>query len=622
MSTTERAQSDLKKLKSKYNSQLSTLKELFTEWTDDDLLFTLQDADGDLELAIDRISEGHASQWGEVKTKKSKKEAAAANKANLETSVSTAAPSTATYPSYSNTTSRQNKPLKPRSSAASTSAAAAPSSRSAHHPKPHAVAWQSSKKADFDGWNTPHQKTDDGNGWNTVESSAPKKIASTPSSSTKTSNAHGGGAKTWASLLQSKAEPEPVKKPVTNDLHDASEKDLPPLQKVDDAWLSGPTPANDSLNQWDQPIQETSKSSLSPPSPPQATASTSSTTATTTTTTQPQIKKTLDDDIPIDFNSLSLKEKENVPEVYSSSNHPSVADLLNSVKQQDQTPTSQPVQPQATEQQPQPQPQPQSQQQQQQQQQQPQQQTYHQQQQPTEQQLYHQMYQQQQQQQQYQQFGMHGYGNAFNAGYGIYGNSTNGNAADSFFQPSSGLFNNHQQHHENETNVNNATKATSASTTTATTTAAAANGGIPAVNDMYSQQSQYSNMQSFYPYYYMQNQFNAYPSYGQPSLNQRYDQSGAGNLANSMASPYGGASSAYSSQLYGGFDDFGLGSAAHQNTTATSPDANKKATPSTAASATSSVQQPYANYFNGQSPMFSSYGQQNRNSGNQQYWNQ
>lgn len=58
MSTSERAQSDFKKLKSKYNSQLSTLKELFTEWTEEDLLFTLQDADGDLELAIDRISEG------------------------------------------------------------------------------------------------------------------------------------------------------------------------------------------------------------------------------------------------------------------------------------------------------------------------------------------------------------------------------------------------------------------------------------------------------------------------------------------------------------------------------------------------------------------------------------
>lgn len=116
---------------------------------------------------------------------------------------------------------------------------------------------------------------------------------------------------------RSKAEPEPVKKPVTNDLHDASEKELPPLQKVDDAWLSGPTPANDSLNQWDQPIQETTtKSSLSPSSPPPpTTTSNSSTTAATTTTAQPQTKKTLDDDIPIDFNSLSLKEKENVPEV-------------------------------------------------------------------------------------------------------------------------------------------------------------------------------------------------------------------------------------------------------------------------------------------------------------------
>lgn len=61
MSTSERAQSDFKKLKSKYTSQLSTLKELFTDWTEEDLLFTLQDADGDLELAIDRISEGNLS---------------------------------------------------------------------------------------------------------------------------------------------------------------------------------------------------------------------------------------------------------------------------------------------------------------------------------------------------------------------------------------------------------------------------------------------------------------------------------------------------------------------------------------------------------------------------------
>lgn len=51
-------QSDLKKLKSKYASQLSTLRELFADWSDEDLLFALQEVDGDLDLAIDRISEG------------------------------------------------------------------------------------------------------------------------------------------------------------------------------------------------------------------------------------------------------------------------------------------------------------------------------------------------------------------------------------------------------------------------------------------------------------------------------------------------------------------------------------------------------------------------------------
>jgi hypothetical protein len=213
---------------------------------------------------------------------------------------------------------------------------------------------------------------------------------------------------------------------------------------------------------------------------------------------------------------------------------------------------------------------------------------------------------------------MHGYNNAFNAGYGIYGNSNNNNnsnAADSFFQPSSALFNN-QQHNENDSNVNNLNKTTATSATTA------ASSGIPSTNDMYQQpQQQYNNMQSFYPYYYMQNQFNAYSSYGQPSLNQRYEQSGATNLNNSMASHYGGTSSAYSNQLYGGFDDFGLGS--NQQTTSTSPDANKKSTtPATTVASTTNIQQPYANYFNGQSPMFSSYGQQNRSNGNQQYWNQ
>jgi hypothetical protein len=45
-------------MKKKYSDTLPMLKELFPDWTDEDLVFALEDADGDLEQAIDRISEG------------------------------------------------------------------------------------------------------------------------------------------------------------------------------------------------------------------------------------------------------------------------------------------------------------------------------------------------------------------------------------------------------------------------------------------------------------------------------------------------------------------------------------------------------------------------------------
>ena len=51
-------QNDIKKLRSKHSAKLPTLKVLFSEWSDDDLLFVLEEANGDLDLTIDRISEG------------------------------------------------------------------------------------------------------------------------------------------------------------------------------------------------------------------------------------------------------------------------------------------------------------------------------------------------------------------------------------------------------------------------------------------------------------------------------------------------------------------------------------------------------------------------------------
>lgn len=49
---------EVRKLRSKFGDKLGMLKELFSDWTDEDLLFALQDAGGEVELAVGRISEG------------------------------------------------------------------------------------------------------------------------------------------------------------------------------------------------------------------------------------------------------------------------------------------------------------------------------------------------------------------------------------------------------------------------------------------------------------------------------------------------------------------------------------------------------------------------------------
>ena len=59
---TERAsfedEGEIGELKSRFSSELSTIKEMFPDWTDEDIVFALQETDGDLENTIDRMTEG------------------------------------------------------------------------------------------------------------------------------------------------------------------------------------------------------------------------------------------------------------------------------------------------------------------------------------------------------------------------------------------------------------------------------------------------------------------------------------------------------------------------------------------------------------------------------------
>ncbi|RYO99055.1 hypothetical protein DL766_002313 [Monosporascus sp. MC13-8B] len=60
-------ESDLGHLRKKFGSdKVETIKELFPDWSDADILYALQETDGDIEVAATRISEGTISQWGEV----------------------------------------------------------------------------------------------------------------------------------------------------------------------------------------------------------------------------------------------------------------------------------------------------------------------------------------------------------------------------------------------------------------------------------------------------------------------------------------------------------------------------------------------------------------------------
>ncbi|KAK3112828.1 RNAPII degradation factor [Teratosphaeriaceae sp. CCFEE 6253] len=63
-------QGELGEMKKKYALEVTLLKDMFPDWTDVDLVFALQEADGDVPATVDRITQGSVSQFSEVKKPK------------------------------------------------------------------------------------------------------------------------------------------------------------------------------------------------------------------------------------------------------------------------------------------------------------------------------------------------------------------------------------------------------------------------------------------------------------------------------------------------------------------------------------------------------------------------
>ena len=53
---------EIGELKSKYRSLVPQVKEVFPDWTDEDVLYALQETDGDLQGTIERIASGERSE--------------------------------------------------------------------------------------------------------------------------------------------------------------------------------------------------------------------------------------------------------------------------------------------------------------------------------------------------------------------------------------------------------------------------------------------------------------------------------------------------------------------------------------------------------------------------------
>ncbi|WYZ42613.1 hypothetical protein EsH8_VI_000312 [Colletotrichum jinshuiense] len=81
-------QGELGELKKQYGNKAPLIKELFPDWSEQDILYALQETDGDENLAVTRIAEGTISQWGEVtkKAPRSKAKDSTTTASNIDSS--------------------------------------------------------------------------------------------------------------------------------------------------------------------------------------------------------------------------------------------------------------------------------------------------------------------------------------------------------------------------------------------------------------------------------------------------------------------------------------------------------------------------------------------------------
>ncbi|KAK2031767.1 hypothetical protein LX32DRAFT_636990 [Colletotrichum zoysiae] len=234
-------QGELGELKKQYGSKAPLIKELFPDWSEQDILYALQETDGDENLAVTRIAEGTISQWGEVTKKAPRSKAKDSTTAASNIDSSTARPARGGRNLTDAGRGRgRNADRGGRGGGrgrASNTAAPNGTRHAKDTAQPLSVPTEESNA-----WDTPKTDTKDApaeDPW------APKETTEKPAApATEPPKPAGPAPKTWASMLRQTAVPKPAPKPPKQEPAPKPAEPIEPLPPV--APAAEPTPEPES----------------------------------------------------------------------------------------------------------------------------------------------------------------------------------------------------------------------------------------------------------------------------------------------------------------------------------------------------------------------------------------
>ncbi|KAF2236820.1 hypothetical protein EV356DRAFT_522179 [Viridothelium virens] len=214
---------ELGEMKKQYASQMVMLRELFPDWNEIDLVFALQETDGDVQTTIDRITDGNVSQFSEV-PKKTKERSRSKVKEPTKDGAETAPPS-----------ARGARARGGFDSARGTRGRGRGGARGGRGGRQAAGA-SLPPTADTPAFDTPPVTDVADNSWDQSsggDSHAPAETTATSASDGQKSTLvpEGGAKKSWASIFATPKPAPPLAKPVTA-VSSLPEDTLPPESAI------------------------------------------------------------------------------------------------------------------------------------------------------------------------------------------------------------------------------------------------------------------------------------------------------------------------------------------------------------------------------------------------------